>query len=127
MELLKMSDFIQNIYTSINIYHSILLYDTNDEIVVKQLCDDLISNDMPLFFLNNNHSMIDNNILNFIEKNYRMIVMPIPIFKKILNLKYNDISNISVIFALGKDTIKEAHKFVNNNAFFNNSMHLFSL
>jgi hypothetical protein len=128
MELLKMSDFIQNIYTTINIYHSILLYDTDDEEVAKQLCDILICKDMPLFFLNSNHNMIDNNILHFIENNYRMIAMPISIFKIILKLKNNDISNVSVIFALGKNTIKDTQKYiVNNNVNYYNQMHLFSL
>jgi hypothetical protein len=128
MELLKMSDFIQNIYTTINIYHSILLYDTDDEEVAKKLCDILMCKDMPLFFLNSSHNMIDNNILHFIENNYRMIAMPIIIFKKILKLKNNDISNVSVIFALGKNTIKETQKYiVNNNVNYYNQMHLFSL
>ena len=123
MELVRISDFIQNIYTSINIYHSILLYNIKDEDCVKQLCDTLLYSDMPLFFLSSSHEVIDINILHFIENNYRMLVMPISIFEKILRLKKNNISNISVIFAIGNET----SNYIMNNNSLENSMHLFSL
>jgi hypothetical protein len=78
---------------------------------------------MPLFFLSSSHEVIDINILHFIENNYRMLVMPISIFEKILRLKKNNISNISVIFAIGNET----SNYIMNNNSLENSMHLFSL
>jgi hypothetical protein len=101
MDLNKKAEDIWNIYQQMDINHCYILYETGLETIAQALSDILIKHDFPVFFMTMYHHIVKWETLSMIERNYRLFIMPIDIFNKILELRNYDILNVSVIFGLG--------------------------
>ncbi len=127
MEINDTMDFIQNVYDSYNISHSVLIYD-KDEVVrsdIDDIFDKLVKNDYPIYELTTIPDIPDD--LHYYENKYRMFLIDNKTFHDFVAKKENNLSNISVIFCLSSSLLHKTCEFLNKNKVKTlNSMHLFS-
>lgn len=124
MEINDTMEFIQNVYDSYNISHSVLIYN-KDEIVRSDIDDilgKLINNDYPVYEL----TTIPNDI-QYYETKYRMFLIDSKTFPEFVGKKENNLSNISVMFCLSSSLLNSTCEFLKNSKVkTSSSMHLFS-
>lgn len=124
MEINDTMEFIQNVYDSYNISHSLVLYDKNEimRCDIEDLYNKLLQNDFPVFELT--HIPVE---LVSLENKHRMFILDNENFQEFIMEKKKDLSNISVIFCLSSillhNTCEVLRKLKVNTS---NSMHLFS-
>jgi hypothetical protein len=122
MDINKTFKFIQNIYDTYNISHSLIVYDkdTCPFQFIEQLHNLLKVNDYPVYVLED----FPINIVEY-EHKYRMFILEKNTFHEFVKIKDNDISNISVIFCFSPFILQEINKTmtdINDGK----SVHLFS-
>lgn len=124
MELNNTIEFIQNIYNSYNISHSLVIYDKNHVIPsdIEELYIRLVENDFPIFHLTD----IPDDLSSY-ENKYRMFLIKYDDFTDFIIKKNNELSNISVIFCLSSSSLNSICNLLQNNKVQTlQSMHLFS-
>jgi hypothetical protein len=103
--------FIDYIYENINIYNSIIIYDANKYFDLDDFINNLNNKDYPIGHIRYNIP------IDVLENRYRMIVIPHTQFYNYINIKNNNLSNITVIFCLDKynyvTNILSKIKFIN--------------
>lgn len=122
MDINKTFKFIQNIYDTYNISHSLIVYDkdTYPFQYIEQLQNLLKVHDYPVYVLED----FPINIVEY-EHKYRMFILEKNTFHEFVKIKDNDISNISVIFCFSPFILQEINKTmtdINDGK----SVHLFS-
>lgn len=124
MEINDTMDFIRNVYDTYNISHSILIYD-KDEIMmsdVEDLYAKLVHDDYPILEVKS----VPDNLVS-LESKYRMFMLDEKTFKKFIEKKNNNLSNVSVIFCLSSTLLHNTCELLReHNVKTLNSMHLFS-
>jgi hypothetical protein len=124
MELNNTIDFIQNIYSSYNISHSLVIYNKNENIPsdIEELYSLLIDNDFPIFHL----TCIPDDVLSY-ENKYRMFLIDYNNLTDFIIKKNNELSNVSVIFCLSSSSLHSTCQLLQNHKVKTlQSMHLFS-
>jgi hypothetical protein len=124
MEINDTIEFIQNVYDSYNISHSVLVYD-KDEILrsdIEDIFEKLVNNDYPVHEL----TTIPEDI-HYYENKYRMFVIDSKTFQDFVIKKENNLSNISVMFCLSSSLLHNICKYLKESKVKTlDSMHLFS-
>jgi hypothetical protein len=126
MELNNTIEFIQNIYSSYNISHSLVVYNKNEITPsdIEALYSCLIDNDFPIFHLTHIPNVVD---LSSYENKYRMFMIDYHNLTDFIINKNNDFSNISVIFCLSSSLLHSTCQLIQDNKVKTlQSMHLFS-
>lgn len=124
MEFKNTIDFIQQIYDSYNISHSLVIYrktetTSND---IMELSYHLKNNDFPMF-----HITDIPEDLSLYEMKYRMFLIEYDKLIEFIRNKDNNLSNISVIFCLSSSVLHSTSNLLQNlNLKTFQSMHLFS-
>lgn len=124
MELNNTIEFIQNIYSSYNISHSLVIYNKNDITPsdIEELYSRLIDNDFPIFHLTD----IPDNVSEY-EKKYRMFLINYDNLTDFIIKKNNELSNISVMFCLSSSSLNSTCNLLQNRKVTTSqSVHLFS-
>lgn len=124
MELDNTIKFIENIYNSYNISHSLVVYRKNETTSsdIKELYQRLIDNDFPVYDLQSIPSDLSSQ-----ETNYRMFLIDYDDFEDFILNKNKDFSNISVIFCLSPSLLHTVCELLRSHKVKTiQSMHLFS-
>lgn len=102
-------------YENINIYYSIYIYSNNTDII--KLTNMLKKEDYPYMILNNFDDLCYNELYN------RLFLINIELFEKYLDVKYNSIEEISVLF-IESDVYDNTCDLLKNKKTNTNSMYL---
>ena len=124
MELDNTIEFIQNVYSSYNISHSLVIYDKNETTLsdIEELYSNLIYKDFPVFHLTN-----ISDDMSLYENKYRMFLIDYDNLTDFIIKKNNDMSNISIIFCLSSSLLHSTCQLLQKHkAKTLQSMHLFS-
>lgn len=124
MELNDTIEFIQNVYNSYNISHSLVIYNKNKCIPsgIEELYDKLRENDFPVCHLNT----IPDDLFTY-ENKYRMFLIDYEQLTELIMKKNNNLSNISVVFCLSSSLLHNTCQLIRNSKVkTSQSMHLFS-
>lgn len=114
-------NFINHIYESINIYHTLIFYDKQTVCsILNELIIKLKDRDYPI------ETYINQNI-DMLELHSRIIVIERENIDYYFQNKNNDISNITIILCLDNTIETIVHeKLQNNNIIFAEKMYIFS-
>lgn len=115
-------DFINHIYESINIYHTVIFYDENiaSEDVLNELIQKLTYMDYPV-------DTFKNQDIDILELHSRIIIVEKKYFDFYFSSKNKDFSNITIILCLDTNVEKIIHeKLHNNDITFAEKMYIFS-
>lgn len=124
MEINNTIEFIQNIYSSYNISHSLVIYKKQETTPsdIEELYTGLVNNDFPIFHFT---SPIDD--ISSYEKKYRMFLIDYDDVTNFIIKKNKDFSNVSVIFCLSSSSLHSTCELLQNQKVKRiQSMHLFS-
>ena len=124
MELNDTIEFIQNIYNSYNISHSLVIYDKDSSTPsdIEELYNRLIENDFPICHLKD----IPDDVSAY-EKKYRMFLIDYENLTDFIVKKNSELPNISVIFCLSSLSLHCTCNLLQNHKVKTlQSMHLFS-
>lgn len=127
MDVNNTMEFIQNVYGTKNISHSLVVFDKNIATqYIEDLYKSLLSNDFPVFKIKENN--MDEDKLTIYEQQFRMFLIDINCLQQYIVNKRYDLSNISVVFCLSEELLNSTYKVLNNSNILNiESLHLFSV
>ena len=104
---------INDVFHKIDIYNSIIIYESHEQERITTLCRMLQLQDYPVVSIN------EENIetLYVLESNYRMFVMPSYLYSQYLFIKNFDLSCISVFFVTHDSNIFDSleSKMINHH------------
>lgn len=107
-----MDDIIKNIinfYENTNIYNSVVLYHKSFAYMIDDFMSTMNALDYPIAYFNTEIE------IDFLEANYRMIVMQSERFSYYTELKNMNLYNISVIICLDDISYKNTLKYLSKN------------
>ncbi len=114
--------FIDHIYETINIYHTLIFYNKeHSKTNLQNLINKLKEKEYPISIYNNEQD------INLIELHSRIIVIEHNYIEKYFEKKQNDLSNITILLCLDPCVEKQIHDKINNNIItFAEKMYIFS-
>ncbi len=118
MEIDEIINFIEHIYESINIYHTIILYSSLSSI--DNLNVELKEKDFPVEVYTGDQNVED------MEYRSRVIILDVSYIDKYITEKNNDLSDITVFVCMDKDSDTILHEKINKEVKFSEKMYIFS-
>ncbi len=118
MEIDEIINFIEHIYESINIYHTIILYSSLSSI--DNLNVELKEKDFPVEVYTGDQNVED------MEYRSRVIILDVSYIDKYITEKNNDLSDITVFVCMDKDSDTILHEKINKEVRFSEKMYIFS-
>lgn len=122
MDTLNILQFVEEVFNSMNVYQSLIVYDSllHSPTNINELVDVLKSNDFPVRILNS-HNVCSSNE----DTSARMFVVTIHDLKNMLDTP--DMTKISVVFCLGNTVMHELCEVIKQiDSDYLHEMHLFS-
>ena len=113
-------NFIDHIYETINIYHTLILYDDIDVSILNKLILKLKEKDYPIDFYTDNKNITD------MELKSRIIVVNSTNIYKYFHEKNNDLSDFNIVLCMDFNSDKVLHEKLVNQVRFAEKMYIFS-
>lgn len=108
--MLKLKNFLENIYENINIYHSLIVIDDNyPDNSLNMMFSELQPYDFSLMYMDNF------NNLKISEYYYRIFIIRLSNFVNYIDHKDQDISNINLILAFNDLVYKKIVQYLKSS------------
>lgn len=126
MAILNTINFIEEVYDTYSVYHSLIVYDphsTNTKDIQK-LVKMLHQKDFPIIDLSNEPFL---PLKPEYEQRFRLYVISVAQLKCLVESKNSTLASISMMFCINKNVFLDACKLINSNSYnYHQDMHLFS-